>query len=346
MTIDHESPERQPQVVSRLGLYLPPALLLTLALAWCGYWYYSANLAGQVLDKIRAAEAAKGRSWTCADQKIAGFPFRIELHCASISFEATPDGRPMRIRTGPLHAATQIYAPTLVLADVDGPLMMEVDGASTSATWENLRVSVRFSNQLERLSLAMTGPVVEVKSPTGELFASDAKSAEFHLRYDPARPIEDRAVDLALQLTQMSSPALNGLIGTPEKVDLGVSGVATKLADLPPQGWRSLLESWRNQGGNFVIESGKFAKGSVLVDAKGAINLDPSRRLQGKLDVSAIGIGPLLARFGLGGGGVTQLLGSLLTRKDGTPVQWPMQMQDGRVQLGPFRTGQVLAPLY
>ena len=344
MTSHHPSTERPPQVVSRIGLYLPPALLLAGALGWCGFWYYSANLATEALTRVKAAEATKGRMWNCADQRIEGFPFRIELHCASLSLEATPDGRAMRIRTGPVHAATQIYAPSLVLADVDGPLVVEADDGSTTASWVALRVSVRFSNRLDRLSLVLANPQLNVQTGPGEKIASMAKSAEVHLRFDPARPAEDRAVDLSVQLSELSSPTLNAMTGTPETLDVGLTGIATQLADLAPQGWRNLLESWRNSGGSLLVESARLTKGAVRIETKGAINLDALRRLQGKLEVSASGIGPLVARFG--GGSITPLLGSLLTRKDGTPVQWPMQLQDGRIQVGPFRTGAVLTPLY
>jgi len=344
MTMHHESQERAPQAVRRLGLYLPPALLLMLALAWCGFWLYSAQRATAELANLKTMEAARGRVWDCADQSIVGFPFRIELHCSSVQLEATPDGGPMRIRTGALHAATQIYAPTLLLADIDGPLTMEANGATSHASWDNLRLSVRFAGQLERLSLTMSKPQIDVAAAAGDRLASAAKGAEFHLRYDPARPADDKAVDLAFQLTELSSPALNALTGTSEKLDMGIAGVASKLADLPPQGWHHLLESWRHAGGVFTVESGKIAKGALQIETQGTLSLDPAHRVQGKLDVSASGIGPLIARFG--GGGVTPLLGPLLTRKDGTPVKWPLQMQDGRIQLGPFRTGPVLAPLY
>lgn len=344
MSVHHESQPRPPQAVNRTGLYLPPALLMTGALAWCGFWLYAARLTESGLADMKANEAAKGRLWDCADQKIAGFPFRIELHCASIVLEAALDGRQARIRTGALHAVTQIYAPKLLLADVDGPMVIEADGSTTSAAWENMRVSVRFSNRLDRLSLVAANPAIEVQTAGGEKLASSAKSAEVHFRFDPAHPVDDRAIDLAVQLTELNSPAMNAWIGTPEKVDFSIAGVATKLADLPPQGWRNLLEAWRSASGNFIVESSKFAKGALQLETKGQLNLDPAHRLQGKLDVSAKGLGPLVARFG--GGGMNQLIGPLLSRKDGTPVQWPVQFQDGRIQMGPLRTGAILSPLY
>jgi hypothetical protein len=344
MSAHHESQPRPPQPVSRLGLYLPLALLMSVALAWCGFWFYAARLAESNLADFKSSEASQGRRWTCADQKIEGFPFRIELHCASLVLDATLDGRQARTRTGALHAATQIYSPTLVLADIDGPMVIETEATTTSAAWDNMRVSVRFSNRLERLSLVMANPQIEVQTATGEKLASAAKSAEAHVRFDPTRPANDQAIDLAVQLTELNSPAINAWIGSPEKVDFAIAGVATKLADLQPQGWRNLLEAWRMAGGNFTVDKGAFAKGGLQLEAKGQVNLDAARRMQGKLDVSAKGIGPLVARFG--GGGMNQLIGPLLTRKDGTPVQWPVQLQDGRIQMGPLRTGAILSPLY
>jgi hypothetical protein len=344
MVTHHESQPQPRQVVSRLGLYLPPALLIAVALAWCGFWFYSANITEKKLANLKADEAAKGRQWDCADQKIGGFPFRIEVYCSSVTLSAMAEGRPARLSAGALHAATQIYSPSLLLADLDGPLIVASEGADTKIAWESLRVSARFSDRLDRLSVAMTKPQVELTPSSGEKNASAAKYAEAHLRYDAGRAVDERAVDLALQLNEVSSPVADNLFGSSDKLDLAIAGVVTKLSDLPARGWRNLLESWRNAGGDLRIESGKLTKGTLQIDAKGALNLDSLHRPQGKLDLSAKGIGPLVARFG--GGGMSQMIGPLLTRKDGAPMQWPMQLQDGRIQIGPLRTGPVLGALY
>lgn len=344
MTTHHESQTQKSQAVSRLGLYLPPALLLGGALAWSGFWFYSAHLTEQEIAAHKMAEAAKGRSWGCADQRIGGFPFRIELHCASVTLDASPDGQAMRVTSGPLHAATQIYSPTLVLADVDGPLTIQSADSKTSVAWSNLRVSARFNGRLDRLSLVMAKPELEVETLGGEKTRSVAGAAEAHFRYDPARPADDGAVDLAVELKQVSSAPVNALIGTAEHMDLSITGVALKLAGLAPHGWRDLLETWRSAGGSFVVETGKLAKGALQIEAKGVLGIDASRRLQGKLDVSAAGLGPLITRFG--GGGMNQMIAPLLARKDGSPTQWPVQLQEGRVQIGPLRTGPILGALY
>ncbi len=344
MDTHHESQERPSQPVSRLGLYLPTALLLTGALAWSGFWFYSADRTETFIAALKADESAKGRSWTCADQRVAGFPFRIEVHCASLSLSLIQDGRPTQVQTGAVHTAMQVYSPGLVLADVDGPLTIRSEGTNTTAAWENLRASARFSYRLDRLSIVMAKPQFEHQTDGGEKIASAAKAAEAHIRYDLARPVEDRAFDLALQLTQMNSPTLNVLTGSSENLDFAISGIATKLTDIAPQGWRSMLETWRAGGGAFLVETGRFAKGALQINGKGALNLDASRRLQGKLDVAAQGLGPIVTRFA--GPGAGQMVGALLTQKDGAPVTFPLQLQDGRIQLGPLRTSPVLGPLY
>jgi hypothetical protein len=342
MVTHHESQQQPRQAVSRLGLYLPTTLLTAVVLAWCGFWFYAANMTEKMLASLKADEAAQGREWECADQKIGGFPFRIELHCSSLTL-VTRDDRPARLSAGALHAATQIYSPSLVLADLDGPLTFASEGTDTNLAWESLRVSARFSDRPERISLAMSKPQIEVATG-GEKVGSAAKYAEAHIRYDAGRPAEDRAIDLALQLNEVGSPAADALFNSTDKMDLAINGVATKLSDLRVRGWRSLLETWRTAGGTFVMDSGQLAKGALQIDAKGALSIDSMHRPQGKLDLSAKGIGPLIARFG--GGGMSQMIGPLLTRKDGTPVQWPMQLQDGRIQIGPLRTGPVLGALY
>jgi hypothetical protein len=60
--------------------------------------------------------------------------------------------------------------------------------------------------------------------------------------------------------------------------------------------------------------------------------------------VGARGIGPLISRFV--SGNAAQLAGALLDRKDGSLVQLPLRMQEGRMSFGPLRTGPILAPLY
>src|ERR1700712_594067 len=72
---------------SRWGLFIAPVILLILAVAWSGFWFYAASQAEIAADAWRAQEAKSGRVYDCAKRSIAGFPFRLEVRCdgASVS---------------------------------------------------------------------------------------------------------------------------------------------------------------------------------------------------------------------------------------------------------------------
>ena len=55
MVPHHESQQQPRQAVSRLGLYLPTALLIAVAVAWCGFWFYAGALLATLAIGIAAA---------------------------------------------------------------------------------------------------------------------------------------------------------------------------------------------------------------------------------------------------------------------------------------------------
>src|SRR4051812_35982321 len=75
----------------RLGLFLPFILLLVVAVLGTAGWFYIRDRATREIDGWLGREAAAGRSWTCADRAITGYPFRLELRCASLKL-ARQDG--------------------------------------------------------------------------------------------------------------------------------------------------------------------------------------------------------------------------------------------------------------
>ena len=333
----YETPETAPQAVSRLGLYLPTGLLLLLALGWSGFWFFAAKKTDEVLTAWVSAEQAQGRMWQCAGKDIGGYPFRIELHCDTVSFSNAL----MKAELGAFHAATQIYSPKLLLADISGPLKINSAGVQNIFSWSTMRVSLRFNGMLERLSIN----AAEFKAgETAENTALSSKALEFHIRTDTARPSEERAVDVAINLTDMRAAELDLLTGNATPAALNFSGTLTQALNMRMGHWQSLLENWRVQNGQMSFDNFRFAKGSFSLEGKGTLGLDSAHRLQGELMVGARGIGPLISRFV--SGNAAQLAGALLERKDGSLVQLPLRMQEGRMSFGPLRTGPILAPLY
>ena len=94
---------------SRFWLYAPFGLLVVLAAAWSGFWFYVHGRTVAEIDKALAKEAERGRSWTCNNRTVRGFPFRIEVRCDSLALTTTRWGDAVRVETGPALAVGQIY---------------------------------------------------------------------------------------------------------------------------------------------------------------------------------------------------------------------------------------------
>jgi hypothetical protein len=333
----YETPEKAPQAVSRLGLYLPTGLLFVLALGWSGFWLFASKQADQALSSWLTAERAGGRTWECLGKTIIGYPFRIELHCDAVKLS----GASIEAHLGQLHAATQIYSPKLVLADVGGPLQINSGGIANTFSWGNMRVSLRFGHGLERLSMSVS----DFRADEGTTStAISVKNLEFHLRTDTEKSVEEKAADIVLNMSEIRSAALDMLVSNQDPTAVTFTGNMTQIWGLRAGSWQSVLENWRAQNGQLFLENGRIAKGGFVMEGKGTLSLDAAHRVQGNLAAGVRGASPIIARFV--SGNAAQLAGALLERKDGTMVQLPLRLQDGRISFGPLRTGPVLTPLY
>ncbi|MDB5507831.1 MAG: hypothetical protein JWL93_300 [Hyphomicrobiales bacterium] len=350
MTDNDSTPPRK-QTVSRLGLYLPTSLLLLIAAAWSGFWFYSAQATNRALDDFVLREASQGRTWTCTDRRLGGYPFRLELRCAAVSIKSAEGGRPVDVRLGEVTVVAQIYNPKLVLAEATAPLDVVVDQTSSRVEWEALRISLRLAgSELQRLSLSATA-LRATPSPGAPEAEFRAQNAELHLRPDFAQGAG--ALDVALAATGAVVPALDQAIGSTDPANLEVSGVVKGLTAKPRGDWKEAVEAWRLGGGQVEIATARLVKGPFQAEAAGVLDLDDERRMRGKLDASAVGAGPLMSRWGISSGNkLQQALGGLLGKRADSIVsaaaamKWPVRFENGRVSVGPVRTPIQIPALY
>ena len=109
---------------SRWGLFLPPLLLLLLAVAWSGFWFYAASQAEIATDAWRAQEAKSGRIYDCAKRSIGGFPFRFEVQCSGASValvSQTASKTPFTAKLDSILVVGQVYDPKRVIAEFTAP---------------------------------------------------------------------------------------------------------------------------------------------------------------------------------------------------------------------------------
>src|SRR3984957_15941053 len=131
-------------------LFIMPVLLLVAALAWSAFWFYAASQVDVKADAWRAQEARSGRGYDCAKRSVAGFPFRLEVHCdgASVSLKAQTGGQaatqaPVTASLGEILVVAQVYDPKLLIAEFTSPATISDRGGSPSmlVNWRAARSS-------------------------------------------------------------------------------------------------------------------------------------------------------------------------------------------------------------
>ena len=340
---------------SRLWLYAPFVVLALLAVGWAAFWFVVRGRVAEAVDSALVREAGLGRSWTCADRTIGGFPFRVELRCSSLSLTSARWGEAVRAQTGPALALGQIYTPGLVIAEITGPLQVALpEGRRLDLAWTGFEASFAHkAGDPERVSLVMTGPNATLTSPGQAAETWRATTLETHLRRNPTRPATDQAVDLAIGLKGSVLPALDTLLGITEPGDVDIQATATQTDAFRLGLNPDALEAWRLAGGLLDLTKFSSLKGTARVEAAGQLALDQTHRVSGQIQASLAGIRQI-AGIPIGGvaAGLGALLGGRLANQlpgaaPGLAPLPPIVLRDGRVYIGPIRLPlQPLAPLY
>lgn len=349
----------------RIGLFLPFILLGALVLAWTVGWFVIRAKAASEMDAWLAREAQAGRDWTCADRSITGFPFRLELRCASVRF-ARSDGT---FTLGPVTALVQIYDPRHVLLQAAGPFKVQQGDVGADVTWTSLAASFHgASDGFTRASLVVEGPKGRVTAPDPGPIDFAASHLELHARPTPGRFATDGAVDVSLRLAKGAIPRLDALSGSADPADIDLDATIEQAAVLRTGTVARELEKWRQAQGRLDVTRLAIAKGERRLQAKGAVGLDGQHRPEGRFELRALGLEALIGqvmgqRFGADKGAligniVGQFLGGLRRKEDGDasgaetgpdalkPLP-TLKLGDGRLMLGPFAVPNVaLPPLY
>lgn len=338
----------------RSRIFWPFAALGVLALAWTGFWFFMAHRTDSVMTDWIEREANHGRVWSCPDRKTSGYPFRIEVRCAAPGFTGPAGQRSVAGSLGSLAAFAQVYQPSLILADIDGPLQLKFDdGARVDLAWSRLRLSLRGTPQtLDRFSIQGADAVLTASAADQPLFEMRAGEFEAHVRQSLDR--QDSAYDLALSLRRAVTPALDAFLGLNDPADVDFAGAASHLAFAVKGSLAERLEVWRAAGGRLEPASLDVRKGQSRLRLNGGLGLDAAHRLEGKLTLEGDGLQPLFKRFGLNLDMVAagNLLDGLLGAKpkaDGEKragLRLPLTLDRGRVAVGPLRTPIALPPLY
>jgi hypothetical protein len=321
--------ETKPSASATWKLYAPYVALLLLALAWSGYWYVASRASEQALDSWFAQERSFGRVWSCGERMVGGYPFRVELRCSNPSFEGRLGAAQGRAQIGDLLAASHLYNPKLIVGEFKSPLKFQAQdhGVEIAAQWSKLLISHRLGPVPGQTSVEMDDAVLRLQDAALQIDLRSEKF-EFHLRPTPDM---EGALDLALRLGKLQSAPLDQLTGESSAVDAVLSVTFAQSRAFKGANLAQSLESWRQAQGTLTINELKMAKANARLEIKGPLSLDEQRRIRGKLDIDANGLGKLLAAQGI------PALSNL---------RLPLTLENGRASLGPLRLNVPLSPLY
>ena len=356
----------------------PLVLVVALAAAWSGVWYYAAGEAEVRINDWQAQQAKAGRVFSCGSQKVGGFPFRIEARCVNASVELKDTQPPVAIKLKEILVVAQVWDPKLLIAEFTGPLTAAEPGQPpVTATWTLAQASVRGTPATpERASLAIDNLKLDGPAP-GNPPLFDSKHAEFHARMQYGSWPHNPAIDLAVKLNAATAQALGPY--TRDPLDADILAVLHGMKDLRPKPLPVRLREWQAAGGRLEIQSARIAQGDTLGNATGMLALTQRGRLDGALRLNVAGLEKLLSAISGGGErkgapmsldrvapalgaidravpglgarvapqaqnlatGLLGLLGQPVEVEGKRGVSVPVRFTDGTASLGPIPLGQV-----
>lgn len=303
------------------------------------------------MDAWIGKEEARGRSWACPNREITGFPLSIRIACTRPTFNGTLGNNQVQASVEHLQAQTLVYQPNIIEVTSTGPLAVQMgDEPPVSIGWSALEVTIR-SLAADRFRLSMTVDKPELDAADG---TSRADHIEFRVVPTAGRPVEEQAYDVWLTLENGRIPVLDALTRDQSPLAVDEKGVLTHLDSKRAGSSQELMEAWRQAGGRLMLSRLKMVKGALDIDAQGDLGLDDQHRLAGRLRAALSGYEALAAELGVPisaisvGGALAQLLSHApaadAPKQGGVNV--PVVFAEGRMFVGPFKTGWRLTPLY
>jgi len=291
---------RKPKRRSSWPLYLPLIGVVLLGAAWSAMWVHASRVTQETLQGWFDREARIGRVYSCGSPQIGGFPFRIEVHCAPASMEWRGPGGVVFVQTAGMLVSAQVYAPSVLTSEFDGPLNM-ADGLGRPAfvgSWELLQASVRgVPASPERVSITMDKATFEKVAPSGNEKLFNAAHAEVRGRIVEGSAAGNPVINLVLQLKDAIAPTINPLTAKP--FDADITFVLRGLKDFAPKPWPDRFREVQAAGGRIDITHARAQQGESIALATGTLGITETGHLDGQLLITVAGLDRLLPVLGL-----------------------------------------------
>lgn len=117
-------------------------LALVLIAIWTAVWFYMADQLQSQTRSVLSQMRSNGATAECADDRVAGYPFRLGMICEEIAYG--DDGR--TVRAGQLRITAKITDLSDMAGELQGPLDLELPGLDPAVmNWDTLQFSTRYA---------------------------------------------------------------------------------------------------------------------------------------------------------------------------------------------------------
>jgi hypothetical protein len=261
----------------RRSLVIALAIVVILAIAWSGAWFWLAGWVDRNAEKVLAEANARGVAIDCRNRSVVGFPFALKIACAGTTLAERASGTQAEL--GGLTGGMSVFAPRTARIDFASPaaLTSPLLAEPTNLSWRGAGVEVGIDMNGPRTigfdSTALAGEIALPGAPKAALAAASADGT--------IAPNADGGTAAALAFTGLSLmaggttyPPFDGQLSA----DLSVPPrglLAGRAALQPPLTARAIKVTLKSGGARVQLE------GDVSVDAEGIMDGDLALRVAG-----------------------------------------------------------------
>jgi hypothetical protein len=332
-------------------VFIPGVVLLTVVAGWSLFWFFASRQTAAAVAKWMTHEAKAGRSWTCPDQKIRGFPFSVEVSCANLLFQGEFHDKTLTGTLRGFHATAPLLRNDNLLARLEPPFAAKTSDGTIDMTmqWDELYIELEGPpSAYERVAFA--GTKVKVDGKAGPLDPMEGQFDEVHSSVSLSPGRHDNSYDFSFSFNDGSIPALNGLLATQLPIGVRFDGTISQAGIGRAETLADFLEKWRSANGHVDIGNARLTSGGIQFEAKGGLDLDDRHRPKGKLDAEFAGFDKAFRQLNIDPGllAAGQVLSGLLGKGGNIPgrLNLPLTLSGGFLSVGPVRTPIQIPPLY
>jgi hypothetical protein len=239
---------------------------------------------------------------------VAGFPFRLEVHCdgASVALvsqtaeQAATQAPPITARLGEILVVAQVYDPKLLIAEFTAPATFSDRGQQPSivVNWSKARSSVVGLPAVpQRASIVFDDAEVDRFNGSLQAPLARAKHIELHGRLAEGSALDHPVIETMLNIAGGSLQEVHPLLAQP--FDADVRTLLTGLKDFSPKPWPQRFRELQAAGGHVEIVQSRIQQGDLIAVAAGTLGLSPQGRLDGELQMTVAGIEKVIPALGL-----------------------------------------------